>query len=109
VTVAVTLVLRGDEVTAESEVADTPTGRMQGAARATLKGLDRVVERGTLELEGAKRVEEFDAEVVMVGVQTVEDRGAQLMVGTARIRESAERAAVLAVLDATNRWLQARA
>lgn len=109
VSVAVTLLVRGDEVTGESEVADTPTARVQGAARAALRALDRVVERGTLELEGARRFEEFDADVVMVGVQTVEDRGTQLMVGTARVQGSVERAAVLAVLDATNRWLQARA
>jgi len=31
-------------------------------------------------------------------------RNSQLLVGTAEVRESAEQAAVLAVLDATNRW-----
>jgi hypothetical protein len=102
------LLVNGQEVTAEAEVADTSRARLQGAARATLRALDRHVEKGTLELEGAKQVREFDTEVVMVGVHAVEPRGAQLMVGTAQVFESPERAAVLAVLDATNRWLQAR-
>ena len=31
-----------------------------------------------------------------------------LLTGTAEIKESAERAAVFAVLDATNRWTEAR-
>jgi hypothetical protein len=31
-----------------------------------------------------------------------------LLMGTAEIKESAERAAVFAVLDATNRWAEAR-
>lgn len=108
VKLAVTLVVGGQEETAEAEVADTARARLQGAARATLRALDRYLEKGTLELEGAKQVREFDAEVVMVAVQALEPRGAQLMVGTAQVFESPERAAVLAVLDATNRWLQAR-
>ena len=33
---------------------------------------------------------------------------AVLLIGTAEIKESAERAAVFAVLDATNRWAEAR-
>src|ERR687887_152395 len=35
-------------------------------------------------------------------------REAQLLTGTCEIRESAERSSVLAVLDATNRWTDAR-
>ena len=35
-------------------------------------------------------------------------REAQLLTGTCEIRESPERSAVLAVLDATNRWVDAR-
>jgi len=109
VRVAVKLAVGGDELVGEAEAADTPKGRMQAAARATLELLDRVVEGATVELEGARLVEAFDAQLVMVGVQTLEQRGSQLVLGTAEVREGVERAAVLAVLDATNRWIQARA
>jgi len=45
---------------------------------------------------------------VMVAVQGLGGREAVLLMGTAEIKESAERAAVFAVLDATNRWAEAR-
>ena len=44
----------------------------------------------------------------MVGVAAVGGRGSTLLVGNAEVRESAEHAAVFAVLDATNRWVSAR-
>ena len=44
----------------------------------------------------------------MVAVQGLGGREAVLLMGTAEIKESAERAAVFAVLDATNRWAEAR-
>ncbi len=108
VVVRVTLAVSGDEASAEEEVADTPKSRMQAAARASLSVLDRLLAGGTLELEGIKQVEEFDSNVVMVGVHAVEGREPHLILGTAAAKESAERAAVLAVLDATNRWVQWR-
>ena len=45
---------------------------------------------------------------VLVAVHGLGGREAQLLTGTCEIRESAERSAVLAVLDATNRWVDAR-
>ena len=62
----------------------------------------------TLALEGAKIVEAFDRNFAFVGVQGLGGRESLLMTGTAEIKESAERAAVFAVLDATNRWTEAR-
>ncbi len=108
VVVRVTLAVAGDEATSEEEVADTPKSRMQGAARAALTVLDRLLAGGTLELEGVKLVEEFDSDVVMVAVHAVEGRDTHVILGTAAAKESPERAAVLAVLDATNRWVQWR-
>jgi hypothetical protein len=37
-------------------------------------------------------------------VHGVGGRNSRLLVGTCEVKESAEQAAVLAVLDATNRW-----
>ena len=50
----------------------------------------------------------FDREFAFVGVQGLGGRESLLLTGTAEIKESAERAAVFAVLDATNRWTEAR-
>ncbi len=108
VRVRVTLVVSGEEESAEEEVGDTTKARMLGAARAAVAVLDRTIEGGTLELEGVKLVDEFDSKLVMVGVHTIDGREAHLVLGTAEVRRSAEGAAVLAVLDATNRWVQSR-
>ena len=46
--------------------------------------------------------------VVFVAVQGMGGRDGVMLTGTAEIRQSPERAAVFAVLDATNRWVDAR-
>jgi len=109
VTMMVTLAVEGgDDVMGEEEVADARRARVRGAARAAARALDRILAQGTLELEGVKELEGFDGSFVAVGVHVIEGRDTLLLIGTALIRESAERAAALALLDATNRWVQSR-
>lgn len=104
----VTFLVNGEEASADEDVADTVRGRMQGAARAVLKILADVVDAGAMELEGVKITEAFESKLAVVGVQMLEGREPEVHLGTAPIRESSERAAVLATLDATNRWVQLR-
>jgi hypothetical protein len=104
----VTLSYHGLRETAEAESPDTPRSRVEAAARATITVLDRLMEDSSVALEGAKIVEAFDREFAFVAVQGLGGRETLLLTGTAEIRESAERAAVFAVLDATNRWTEAR-
>jgi hypothetical protein len=94
--------------TRDEEVADTPRMRVEGAARATVAALESVMEKHSLILEGARVVSEMDREVVLVVVRGVGGRESVLLTGTAAVRENAEQAAVLAVMDATNRWVEAR-
>ncbi len=108
ITLAVTLSCGGRTETAEEESSDTPRSRVEAAARATVSVLDRLLEGHSVALEGAKIVEAFDREFVFAGVQGLGGRETLLLTGTAEIKESAERAAVFAVLDATNRWTAAR-
>ncbi len=95
---------------AEEEAPDTPKGRVEAAARAAVLVIDRLLGDNSLALEGVKLVEEFDREFVFVAVQGLGGREVLLMTGTAEVRASsgAERAAVFAVMDATNRWASAR-
>lgn len=110
VVVSVVLEVGGEEVTGEVEVADTVRSRVQGAGRAAVLALERVLPDGVLELEGCKVIRAFDFEFAFAVVQVVEGRGGgRLLAGTCQVRESVEEAAVLAVLDATNRWVQSRA
>lgn len=108
VQLSVTLEVGGERFTGAEEVADTPKARFVGAARATVAALDQILPAGTLELEGMKRVEAFEDEFAFAGVHVVEGRKTVMLAGSARIEGSAEQAAVFAVLDATNRWMDSR-
>ena len=106
VTITVTLKMGSDTVTGEQDAADTPNARAQAAARAAVAAVDKVLPHGTLELEGAMVVEAFGKQFAFAGVQVVGPRGQRLLTGTCEVRHTPEESAVLAVLDATNRWLQ---
>ena len=107
-TLSVTLQLGEEELSGTAESVDNSRARMQAAARAAVGALEKIWPRGTLELEGVQVVEAFGRRYVMAGVLVVEPRGTSLLTGTCELAESSERAAVLAVLDATNRWLASR-
>ena len=104
----VSLSYNGIRETAEAESSDPPRSRVEAAARATISVLDRLLDDSSVALEGAKIVEAFDRDFAFVAVQGLGGRETLLLTGTAEIRESAERAAVFAVLDATNRWTELR-
>ena len=87
---------------------DTVRNRVEAAARATAACLDHLLPDSSIALEGAQIIDAFDRKFVLVAVHGLGGREAQLLTGTCEIRESAERSAVLAVLDATNRWVDAR-
>jgi hypothetical protein len=93
---------------AEEETSDTPRSRVEGAAKAAVAVIDRLLATSSIALEGAKIVDAFDRDFAFVAVQGLGGRETLLLTGTAEIKESAERAAVFAVLDATNRWTEAR-
>jgi len=93
---------------AEEEVAATPRSRVEGSARAAVAVLERLMEKGALALENVQLIEAIDRTVVFVALHAVTGRDSVLLTGTAEVRQSPERAAVLAVLDATNRWAEAR-
>ncbi len=106
VTCRVTLRKGEQSYLGEAEGIENERLRIELAARAALaairlaEGDDRI-----LALEGCRVVEAFDHTFVFVGVTTKLGRESTLMTGSAEIRESPETASVLAILDATNRWL----
>src|SRR2546425_683595 len=108
VLVRVRLSFEGRDATAEEQGTDTMRNRVEAAARAASLCLDQLLADNSVALEGATIIDAFDRKFVLVAVHGLGGREAQLLTGTAEIRESAERSAVLAVLDATNRWADAR-
>lgn len=110
VLVRVTLMRDGTEYIGESEGQETERSRIDLAARATVQAIVAAMkvspgsERG-LALEGATVIGAFDREFVFVSVAARVGREPAVLTGSCEARESAETSAVLAVLDATNRWV----
>ena len=104
--VEVRVLLRAGDVLVEGieEGVDDPRSRVQLAARAAVKAIEKGLVDSGVVLEGVRVVEAFDRRLVLAGVHGVEARSSQMLVGTCEIKENPEQAAVLAVLDATNRW-----
>jgi hypothetical protein len=89
----VALQVGDEEVSGTADAADNARARMLGAARAVVAAL-----------EGVQILDAFGRRHVVAGVQVSEGRGSRLLMGTCELIENPEQAAVLAVLDATNRW-----
>jgi hypothetical protein len=106
--VHVALTCEGKTEAGEEEGPDTARGRLESAARATVGVLDRLLQKGSMMLEGARLIQAMERVVVFAAVQASSGRDTVLLTGTAGVRDSVEQAAVLAVLDATNRWTELR-
>ena len=93
----------------EAEGMENERLRIELAARAALAAIRQAEgEERVLALEGCRVIEAFDHAFVFVGVTPRHSRQVTLRTGSAEVRESPETASVLAVLDATNRWLGGR-
>ena len=98
---------KGDQsFVGEAEGLENERLRIELAARATLSAISQAEgDARVLGLEGCKSIDAFDRQFVFVGVTTRLGRESALLTGSAEIKESAETASVLAILDATNRWI----
>lgn len=107
VTCRVTLRIAGEVFAGEAEEGmPNDRSRIDVAARATLEALAMAGPSvGIFALQGVRIIEEFDREFVFAGVLARSGREQVLLTGSCEVRESTETAAVLAVLDATNRWI----
>jgi hypothetical protein len=106
VTCRVTLRKGDQSYIGEAEGIENERLRIELAARASLSAIKLAEgDERVLGLEGCRVLEAFDRNFVFVGVSTKHGRDTALMTGSAEVRESPETASVLAVLDATNRWL----
>jgi hypothetical protein len=98
---------KGDQsYTGEAEGMENERSRVELAGRAALKAIAELDGSArVLDLGGARLVDAFDREFVFAAVTAQLVRETVLLTGTCEVRESPETASVLAVLDATNRWL----
>ena len=107
VTCKVTLRIGAEQFAGEAEEGvQSDRSRVDVSARAALMALSLAgPTAGLFSLEGAKVINAFEREFVFAAVMARSGREQLLLTGSCEIRDSAETAAVLAVLDATNRWM----
>ncbi len=101
--------LRRGEETFVGEAAGLETDRLrtETAARAAMVAVQQAAAEGrTLSFEGTRIVDAFDRRFVFVGVTARFGRDSALLTGSAEVKDGIETASVLAVLDATNRWVE---
>ena len=108
-TCRVTLAKSGKSFTGEAEGMENERSRVELAARAAMRALaDGDSSLKPLDLAGARVIEAVEREFVFVGVTVQHARASVLLTGSCELKDSPETASVLAVLDATNRWLSRR-
>lgn len=107
VTCKVTLRRGAERFVGEADGQETgDKARVELAARAAMQAIVLADATGrTLSLEGAKVISAFDRELVLVGLQARSGRSMQLLTGCCELKDSTETASALAVLNATNRWV----
>ncbi len=104
----------GARYVGEATAADLPRPKLEAVAGATLKAIESAlqekIEEGrravTLSLDGVKVVDAFDRRFVLVAVHAMSGRHVARLAGTTVSDESADRAAILATLQATDRWVR---
>jgi hypothetical protein len=102
----VTLTKGDQSFIGEAEGLENERSRVELAARAALRAIaDGEPTARSLDLSGARVVDAFEREFAFVGVMAQLARESSLLTGTCEVKDSPETASVLAVLDATNRWL----
>jgi hypothetical protein len=107
--VACRVTLRKGETTfvGEAEGMENERQRIELAARAALAAITMAEgDTRSLGIEGARVIDAFERQFVFVGVSARVGRETSLLTGSAQVKESPEQSAVLAVLDATNRWVE---
>ena len=84
----------------------SPVGSMQTAANASISALSEAGPPGpSFELLGVKATGAFDSTIVIVSIAAKTEDGSVRLVGSYVTEESPERGAAIAVLNATNRYL----
>lgn len=98
---------RGDEVISGSGSGPcTPLGRAQAAARAVFAAIATARQDHALGLEGATVVDSHGRAFVLVAAHASIGRDSMPLTGVAALHRSPEEAAILAALQATNRWAE---
>lgn len=108
---------KGERHAGTATAADLPRPRLEAVGKATLMAVEAALmnelEEGsagrvTLALDGVKVVDAFDRRFVLVAVNAMAGRDVTPLAGATVVEVSSDRAAILATLQATDRWVRGR-
>jgi hypothetical protein len=102
----VTLRRGKEQFVGEAEGFESERSRVEIAARAALAAIALCDGEMKLSYEGGRVIEAFDRQLVLVGVSVRQARESIFLTGSCEVKESVETASALAVLNATNRWVE---
>jgi len=105
---------QGGTFVGEAQAADLPRPKLEAVAQATLQAVEKALQEKitderkavTLSLDGVRVVEAFERKFVLVAVHAISGRDVARLAGTTVTDESTDRAAILATLQATDRWVR---
>jgi len=105
---------QGKRYVGSASAADVPRAKLEAVAEATLRAVEAALQENlgenkrapTLALDGVKTVDAFDRRFVLVAVHAIAGRDVSRLAGTHVADESTDRAAILATLQATDRWVR---
>jgi hypothetical protein len=96
---------RGNSVySGTGEGPSTPLGRAQAAARAVFAAIATARRADSIGIEGVTIVDSHGHDFVLVAAHAIVGRSSVPLTGIAALQKSPEEAAILAALQATNRW-----
>lgn len=104
----------GELFTGEAIGADVPRAKLEAVSAATLQAIELAAHsqiederrRVTLALDGVKIVDAFDRTFAMVAVHAICGRHITTLSGAIPVTGSPDRAAIMATLQATDRWIR---
>jgi hypothetical protein len=125
ITVTVAVRWQDDVFEGEASAADLPRARLEATAGAALKAVEAAVtgrvdedeeeesSRGTprkvsLALDGAKVVDAFERQFVLVAVHAMTGRDTISLAGSSAVNDNIDRSVILATLQATDRWVRGK-
>lgn len=108
---------KGERFLGEATAADLPRSRLEAVAKATLEAVESALaevldeEAGepiALALDGVRSVDAFERRFILVAVHALSGRDLVPLAGATVVDESSDRAAILATLHATDRWVRGK-
>lgn len=108
---------RGESFFGEASAADLPRTRLEAVAKATLRAVESALSAAldemngvatALALDGVRTVDAFERRFILVAVHAMAGRELIPLAGATDVDESSDRAAILATLHATDRWVRGK-